>query len=608
MNRGLLRSQLVGLLWLRWRLMRNQFLSRGRRAEGVIGVLVLVAMLVIGLTAMVGSFLLGRWETVAGDPETLALVWHGMMAVFSLLWLIGLFSELQRSEAIDMRKLLHLPVSLKAVFALNFIASLASPWLAFFAPSMAGFALGVAWHSGPLLLAVVPLWASVLLAVAAWTYTLRGWLVTLMENKSRRRNILTAGTMAIVLLSQAPSLVNLYGMRNQARGPKLSDEVRAFTEKKRAAGVRIQDVERLSEAYGSLRRTHREALADRRMAPWTSAAEVAASVVPLGWPGLGAVELGRGRVGTVVLGTLAGLLLTLLALSRGWRATWRHYTASATATARPQGKSVAVPRRRNAVAWRLRGVPDDIAAMALASFFHLVRELRFKVAILWVPLLGLMLLLVRGGGLSRSSLASFAPASAASLAFLGVLQFATNLFGSDRDGFRALMLLPTPRARLLAARNLALLPVTLTIGVCFLAAAAILYRIPALAVLTGLILVLTAHVLMSVAGNLYSVLLPMRISATTLSRTRTGAGTALLSGLLHLALLPVIMLVLALPAGVDFVAASFLGLESAALMPIVALVCLAAALGAYVLALPGQGRLLASREQLMLATPSRSVE
>ena len=39
------------------------------------------------------------------------------------MWLIGLIAELQRSETIDLQRLMHLPVGLGQIFVINYVAS-----------------------------------------------------------------------------------------------------------------------------------------------------------------------------------------------------------------------------------------------------------------------------------------------------------------------------------------------------------------------------------------------------------------------------------------------------------------------------------------------------
>ena len=45
------------------------------------------------------------------QPQIIMVVWLGVTGLFLFLWMIGLL-ELQRSETIDLQKLMHLPVTL----------------------------------------------------------------------------------------------------------------------------------------------------------------------------------------------------------------------------------------------------------------------------------------------------------------------------------------------------------------------------------------------------------------------------------------------------------------------------------------------------------------
>ena len=66
---------------------------------------------------------------------------------------------------VDLRKMLYLPVSLKAVFGLNFAASLFTPATLFFALPVVGFAAGLAVGFGMRMLLAVPLALYLLLIV-----------------------------------------------------------------------------------------------------------------------------------------------------------------------------------------------------------------------------------------------------------------------------------------------------------------------------------------------------------------------------------------------------------------------------------------------------------
>ena len=125
----------------------------------------------------------------------------------SLFWLIELVSELQRSEVLSLDKFLHLPVSLSGVFLMNYVSSFYSLNVTFFLPAMIGLAVGLLFSKGPIILLLFPLVAAFFLMVTAVTYQFRGWLASLMENKRRRRTIVTILTVAMVLVFQLPNLL-----------------------------------------------------------------------------------------------------------------------------------------------------------------------------------------------------------------------------------------------------------------------------------------------------------------------------------------------------------------------------------------------------------------
>lgn len=111
-------------------------------------------------------------------------LWLGVTVGFLFFWLIGLMSELQRSETIDLQRLMHLPVALGQMFLINYVTSLATISIVIAGPGLTGLALGLAISRGPLLLLLLPLAWAMIFMVSAWTYCLRGWLAAMMNNLS----------------------------------------------------------------------------------------------------------------------------------------------------------------------------------------------------------------------------------------------------------------------------------------------------------------------------------------------------------------------------------------------------------------------------------------
>ena len=115
-------EQLKTILWLRWRLTRNQW-ARGKGIGAVIAAVVALAALVLAGASFLGALLAGIFGFSAAKPVVVMGVWLGLTLAFLFLWMIGLLNEIQRSESIDLQRLLHLPVALGQMFIINYLAS-----------------------------------------------------------------------------------------------------------------------------------------------------------------------------------------------------------------------------------------------------------------------------------------------------------------------------------------------------------------------------------------------------------------------------------------------------------------------------------------------------
>ena len=69
-----------------------------------------------------------------------------------------MLSELQRSETIDLQRLMHLPVALGQMFVINYVASLLALSIILMVPAMTGLALGLTFSRGPAMLLLLPLY------------------------------------------------------------------------------------------------------------------------------------------------------------------------------------------------------------------------------------------------------------------------------------------------------------------------------------------------------------------------------------------------------------------------------------------------------------------
>lgn len=511
-------DQLRTMLWLRWRLTRNQW-SRGGRVNAVITLIVVGIALGMGVAGGVAGVLGGALELGKTSPAVLMLIWDGLVMVFLFLWMIGILAELQRAELIDFSRLLHLPVSLRDVFLLNYVSSHFSLSLAVMVPGTLGLAAGLAISRGPAMLLLVPLAIGFFFMITAWTYCLRGWLASLMVNQRRRRAIIMGITVGFILVAQLPNLLTQVWAGRRQRDPN--------------------------------RPTREERQAQREQV--IRMATLAHQPLPILWLPYGARRLAEGAALPAVWGALGAVALGALGLRRAYRTTLKFYqggTASQAAAARPQRAAERNPGRL-LVERHLPGVPAEAGALALASLRSLSRAPEVKMALALNVFIFCMVgagLFVRGTDKMPEVIRPFIGSTAVMLTFLGMAQLLFNQFGFDRDGFRVLVLLPARRTHVLLAKNLATLPFAVVVFAVFLALIAVLARLDRWLILAAGCQFVGAFFALSALGNWVSILAPYRIAAGSLKPTKMKATTAVLVGFIQM-LLPLATLPILIPAG-----------------------------------------------------------
>lgn len=585
-------EHLKTIVWLRWQLTRNQW-QRGGGIGAVIALLVAIGMLLLCAAGFVGGLLGGALGLATASPRLVLGVWFGLTALFLFVWLIGLMAEVQRSETIDLQRLLHLPVALGQLFVMNFLASHLTLSIALFVPAMMGLALGLAVARGPAMLLLIPLALSLVFLVSAWSYCLRGWLAAMMTNPRRRRSIIMGITLVIMLLAQAPNLYfNVFH-----RQPRRATPASASTPEEAQRQAR----ERLAAETAKF---------DQLLA--------VAKFIPFLWLPVGAQSLAEGSVWPALLGALGGGALGALGLRRAYRSTMRYYHGeiggSAPAkleTAEAHAAAVTTARAdARFLETRLPGVPEPAAALALATFRSQLRAPEIKLALATsfiVPVLvGSSLLIGTGQQIPAVAKPFFATGAAAFALFLQV-QFLANPFGYDRDGFRALVLSPADRRHILLGKNLAALPIGAAFGLIMIVLAAIAFRLPVLTLAATVVQLIAMLLISALGGNLLAILMPFRVPAGSLKPAKMPGAKMFLLVLCQM-FFPLVLLPAFLPplgallwnkaGGSDLVPVNLLlSLALAALMVV-----------AYGCALGPLGRLLQRRETKILSVITAEVE
>jgi hypothetical protein len=518
-------EQLKTILWLRWRLMCNQ----GRHNGGLgaaITVAIAIGALLLAALCFAGGLIGGIFGLREASPTVVMWVWFCVTVVFLFLWMIGLLTELQRSETIDLQKLMHLPVALGQMFTVNYIVSHFTLSIVVLVPIMLGLGIGLVFAHGPEMILLIPLALSMVFMVTAWTYCLRGWLATMMSNPRRRRTVIMCISLAFVLIAQGPNLYfNVFQHRNFSGGQTVTREERQRQNREQVASTKK--------------------LFDNLIA--------AQSYIPPLWVPAGARALADGNPLPALLGTLGCAGIAALGLRRAYRSTVRFYhgdtggMAAVKIKTSAAVKKVSAPRDKSKKDFLERSipfVPEQSAAVALATLRSLLRAPEVKMA--WATSFIVTLILgatvfFRATANMSDAVKPFAATASVVFPVFFLAQFFTNQFGFDRDGFRALMLSPADRRLILLGKNLAGLPIAAAFGTLLIALTAVRLQLPPLTVLATLFQFASVLLMAGIAGNLLSILIPYRIQPGSMKPTKM-PGLAMVVLMLCQMLFPLAML------------------------------------------------------------------
>ncbi|MFC1637229.1 hypothetical protein ACFL5Z_20615, partial [Planctomycetota bacterium] len=217
------------------------------------------------------------------------------------------------------------------------------------------------------------------------------------------------------------------------------------------------------------------------------------------------------------------------------------------------------------------------------------------------------MILVRRSATIGDNFRPFIAPGAIVFMFLGLSQLACNQFGFDRNGFRALVLLPAPRKYILLGKNLAFLPTAIGIGFVLLVLVKIAMNISFTVFLAAGLQLLAAFLLLSMMGNLFSVLVPYRVASGSLKPTKSSTKTSLLIFVSRL-LFPTIMSPIFFPAAMGLLWARVGWLPAAPTNLLLSAVLLGLLIFFYRLSLAPLGNLLQKREKEILQVVTQEVE
>jgi len=577
-------NQLKAIFWMRWRLTRNQW-SRGGLLNIVLTTIVGVALLVLGILSGIAGVLVGFLALADASPLKLLVAWDVFAGLFLFARMIGLVSEFQCPETIDVSRMLHLPISFKDIFIINYFASHLTLSNILFLPWTLGLCLGLSLNRGGYMIGLVPLVLGFVFMINAWICCLRGWLVTLTMNKPRRRAIIAGIAFGFVLIAQVPYLIG-----NLRHDRRLRD-----SETTQSSPMEEQTL------------AHHDS-PDRKTLP--RAVLLAHYFIPFLWVGNGAMSLAQGNLWPAVLGVVGGLGIGAFGLRHAYHSTLRfyqgHVPVKSTAKKAKAERHVA---GRNFLEKKLPGVPEEAAASALAFFRVLSRASEMKMALvadfIFLLIFGVVIFVWKSVTIGDNFKPFIAPGVIAFM-FFGMSHFTSNQFGFDRSGFRTLVLLPTPRKYILLGKNFAFLPIAVGIGLVLLVFVKIALNISFIVFIAAGLQLLAAFLQLSMMGNLFSVLVPYHV-ASGFKLTKTSTKTKLLIFVSQLLLL-IAMASIFLPAVMGLLWSRVSWLQAAPTNLLLSAVLLGLLLFFYRLSLTPLGNLLQKREKEILQIVTQEVE
>ncbi len=607
-------------IWLRWRLSANQVRRSG--PLGAIIAAILTALSALGgmITFIVG-LLVGVFALRQAAPWIVMAVWDGVVVGFILFWMIGLLSELQRTELLSLDNFMHLPVSPTSAFLINYVGSSIGLSLILFLPAAIGLGAGLTLSRGPAMLLLFPLIVTFFLMVTAVTYQFQGWLASMMSNPRRRRTIIAVVTLLFILVFQIPNILTNFnsGARTRRQERQEAYKELAVLQKEYAAGRMTKEE---YEKRLSAKRTATDSDRRREDEKGRETLRFVNMAAPPGWLPYGAAAATQGR-GLPVLAGFAGMaLISIASLRRSYRTTIRLYMGDFnTGRARrkikmgtgPENASKAKTRIRGQAAFlekRLPWISDQASAISLMCFRSLLRAPEVKMMLL-TPVFMLVIfsgmLAGRGGNVSVLLRPLIALGLAAFILIMGMTGFLGNQFGFDRSGFRAFVLSCAPRRDILLGKNLSLLPYAFIMMVFAIGVSQWKHPMRPDHLAAVLLQTIPMYLIFCLTGNMLSILSPITLKLSS-GKPASHQGARVLFQVVFMFVVPVLIGFTLIPLGVE---ALFAFMKWAVWFPaflVLGMVQVVVMLGLYRVAIDWQGGLLQRREQKILEIVSSKAE
>ena len=544
-------SQLATLIWLKWRLLRNSLRSSKTLVSNVASVLGM--SIALGFAVIV-ALVLGFIAYTLTEPEGMGSALHRgssgelpanlstefiFFSIFGVLYLMWATVPLSLggSKQFDAGKMLMYPITLRKLFAVDFISEFTTLHSVFLVPAVIALCIGAGLGSDRLAFTLVAAVPAALVGVA-----LSKWLSTIIASLLRRKR------------ARGETLVALIGV---------------------VAGLGAA----VAGQIAPLLFKHAESLRSLR---WTPPG--AAAFLLVGDPAADPIAYAGSFL------TLSAYMIALIV------ATYLIARRAALGIEGRRKQKVVVAETGTAFysGWKLPLLAPDLSAIVEKEFRYATRNAQVRMMGL-MPLLVIVIRLVnsqRFGTPSRGPAAGFMAYGSGLLLIGGTLYvflilagMSCNLFAFEEGGMRTLILSPIDRRKILLGKNVVLTVIALVFVIALLILNTIIFRDMTILNLVFVVLSFVSFAAISwMIGNWLSIRFPKRM--------RYGKRMNV-SGVAGLFLIPLILLLMTPP-----VVATIIGFwTKSVLNEYLSLALFAvASLGLYWIAINWHGRLLARRE------------
>lgn len=507
------------LLWLRWRILRNQMAKTGQIN------LIITMILIWSCLSLAGfSFFIALGLGIAllpnATPFYALLIWDVLALAFFCAWMVGLITDLQRTEFLSIGKLLQLPMSFQGAFTLNYLTSLVTISVLGFVPTAIGLGLAFAIVHGPWMLLQIPAALALVFMISSVSYLFRTWLGALMQNERKRRTVVVMMTLGIVVMAQVPNL--LIQTAPDLDGPlreRYRAETAALEEKLKKGELDPESYKEASDALSVKLAEDTQKARQEKFAYWERYLNLASVWIPIGWPAVISKQLMVADLRMFVMGSGGMLAIGVVSLVLSYRVTMRSLTKADQPILRKNGADSPNGVPRNWLQTDLPLLKAHPSTVMLATSLNLVRTPEAKMALLGPFIMAgvfIAIFFFRRESISIPiGLEPFLLLAAIGLIFFAASFTCMNLFGMDRNSFKSLVLMPVRRRDVLLGKNLTLMPPTILLVVPLLLVVCCLVPNCWESLFPTLLQVVTISLGTCIIGNPISIWFPIPITPGT---------------------------------------------------------------------------------------------